>query len=241
METNKVPRGDRENMTNSGKKTLITVITAVAIAAIVIGSVIMYTQAQNASPTVAEVINTVTPIIPQVIVVKDKVTSVNGVTLAEVAKTSTSNTIERVDAVSRLAFKDGQAELSLLYGVDPSRQHIIAVVLTNTGTSTFYVTALTMEAGNSETRIFPLLAYAVDMIKGVKTVENYPKAPITDPVVLNPNESLSAYIVGKWNIAELSKPIDVINVGATYYYQLGLQTYKPGNIWNIGISEYKLP
>lgn len=236
MEKNKTPKTHRKITNIKDRKVLIAII--VGVAATVIGSVITYTQAQNANPTPAEIINIVTPIHPQVIVVKDKVTSVNGVALTEVARTATSSTIERVDGVSRFVDRDGQAQVSLLHGLDPSGQHIIAVTVTNTDVSPFYLTTLGFEGGNSETRISTLSAFAVDMIRGVNTVENYPKAPIIDPVTLNPNESLSAYIMGKWNIAELNKPIDTITVGATYYYELGLDTYKFGNVWNIGISDY---
>ncbi len=53
------------------------------------------------------------PIYPQVTIIRDKVTSVNGTALTELSKSSTSVTIESVNGILNPITKDGQAELTL--------------------------------------------------------------------------------------------------------------------------------
>jgi len=143
------------------------------------------------------------------------------------------------DGTPKSVFNDGQSELALLHGVNSAGQDIIAATLTNTGTSKIYVASLLI-TGATSNGIGPLSAYAIDDDYSPAVWGNIQKPAVTEPILLNPGESVTAHISGKWNIAG-NEPITTFSAGAGYTYDNTITEYKEGNNWSISISDINLP
>lgn len=245
-------RDNIPNRSNIGRqlhqhKIILFTIAAIAVAA-TIGVATMTTaasttvQADAQNSDLSQIVNTVKPIYPQVTVMKNKILTADGVALTQLGRSTTSETIERVDGVSRSVFNEGQAELALYHVVDANGQNVIVATITNTGTSKFYLTGLTIEGGSSD-GIFPLVAYAASSAYSPQVFPGIPKPPVTEPLAVNPGESVSAIFSGKWNIENTSKPIGTFNAGAVYTYEIVENMDEKPGIYNWGISvlDTKLP
>jgi hypothetical protein len=198
-------------------------------------------QAQG-QQSLGQIANSLKPIYPQVGVAKEKISSLEGTAVTELAKTSTSETIEKTaDGTPKSVFKDGQSELALLHGVDSAGRDIIVATLTNTGTSKIYVASFLI-AGATNSGLQPLSAYAIDDDYSPAVWGSIQKPAVTEPVMVNPGESVTAYISGKWNVAAAGNaPITTFSVGAGYTYDTTVTEYKEGNNWSISITEFDLP
>jgi len=204
-------------------------------------------QSQGQNEILGQIGASVKPIYPQVTVVKDKISSIGGLDLVEVAKSPTSVSIERVNGTSKGITNDGQATLSLKHAIAAvDGQDVIAATVTNTGTTKFYLTGFLIKGGTTipgtqAGGIQNLDAYVVDDGYSPEVWGSIPRPAITQPVVLNPGESMSAYIKGKWIEGVTNEPINSFSVGVRYVYDVGAIGYEPGNAWSISISDVKLP
>jgi len=196
---------------------------------------------QKMERSLSQLANSLSPIYPHVTVVNEKIETAEGVALIQVGRTTRSESIERTPEGGRSIYNDGQAELILLHGTTSEGQDIVAATLTNTGTSKFNVGSLLMEGGTT-TGVAPLTAYAIDDDYSAAVWGDIQKPSITEAVLLNPGESVSAYIVGKWNVAAAAnEPITNFSVGAGYTYDTTVTEYKAGNDWSISITNFSLP
>jgi hypothetical protein len=91
----------------------------------------------------------VTPIYPQVTAVNGSLNIVNGTSLAQLASSSMSESVNRVNGTSVPITNTGQVTISLKHALTSNGQHIIAATITNTGTTKFYLTGLLFKGGAS--------------------------------------------------------------------------------------------
>ncbi|MGH9876522.1 MAG: cupredoxin domain-containing protein [Nitrososphaerales archaeon] len=192
--------------------------------------------------SLSQLVNSLSPIYPQVTVLKEKIDAVEGVALTQVGKTTRSESIERTpEGYGKPIYNDGQAELILSHGITSDGQDIVAATVTNTGTSKIYVASLII-GGATSSGIGTLSAYAIDHGYSPAVWGNIQKPSITEPVALNPGESITAHISGKWNVAAAAnEPITTFSVGAGYTYDTTITEYKEGNNWSISITNFELP
>lgn len=175
---------------------------------------------------------------PEVIVERNQVVdSVDGIALARVDNASRVLPPDclKSDQDCRARYGEGLAGLEMYYGIAADGQQIISSTITNTGTGTINVTDFGIQ-GSSTTFQTELVANAVESsVSGISFggppfflfgfSQYQSDAPITEPVALKPNESLTMHIKGNWS-AEQGKAISVFRSSASYNY------YLEPNIWN---------
>jgi len=220
--------------------TVLVIATAISLS--LAGIVLTQQQEAQGQQSLAMIANSLEPVYPQVAVAKEKISSLEGAALTELAKATESDTVLKdAEGTSKSLVKAGQAELTLLRGANAGGQDIIAATLTNTGTSDIYVASLLI-TGAAMNGISPLSAYAIDDDYSPEVWVNIQKPAVTEPMLLNPGESVTAHITGKWNIAGLGdEPITTFSAGAGYTYDPTVTEYKEGNNWSISISDVVLP
>lgn len=225
------------------------ILFSIIVVAMIITITIAYSQAEinkeSKSPIVAknyrlsELANSLKPIYPEVNIIRGKVTTINGIELKEIARTTTSKyIIKDSNGISRVITKDGEAEF-ILYSSSIENKIIIATI-TNTNTVPFYITQFTINGG-IQNGPMPLYAKAIDTDYSLEVFGYIPKPPITEPYLLNPGESLSVMINGKWSLELLNMSIDTISAGVQYDYDLGYHDVKMPDWREIGIVDLKLP
>lgn len=228
----------RNSDTKLSRKWLIIsviVIGAIAITAFAAAYSVLLTnptQAQAQDASLGQILNSISPINVQATVVKDRLSSVDGVSLTEVAKSTTSETTESVGGTIKSVFIDGQAEVAILKGVpNPATgDNTIAFRITNTGKDSFKIVSLGME-GQTKSGYIPMQVLAVSE-KNFET----PQVNIRDAVLLNPGESMTGYIIGKWKAVEISEDITEFRAGAVYRYETGDSV----KVWSITTDLYNL-
>jgi hypothetical protein len=240
MENNKQPKRESNNGVDRRvprKKILVPVIIAVTIGIIASVGIITYMeqQAQAQNVSLGQLANSLKPIHPQVIVVPGKLDNVNGAALTEIAKNNVSGSIARENDVSMPVQKQGQAEIALYTGVAPDGNDIISVTITNVGTEKFYLKEFAI-GGETSTGIAPLAATALDSDYSPSVYGSIPKPAMTQLVTMNPGESLSAYIKGKFTEQTTGQPITKFGGSALYYYEQGTPDYNSGFNWSIAVT-----
>jgi hypothetical protein len=233
------------------KKALITSTIAAAVIAAFAMAAITYNnnsqqQAQGQNESLGQIASSVTPIYPQVTAVNGSLNSVNGTSLAQLASSSTSESIKRTNGTSIPITNNGQAAISLKHAVASDGQDIIAVTVTNTDSAKFYLTGLLFKGGASipgtgAVGIENVEAYVIDRDYSPQVWGSIQKPAITHTVPLNPGESFSAYIKGKWLASPTNQPVDTFSVGARYEYNPSATAYELGNAWSISVDHFKLP
>lgn len=223
----------------SRKWAIVTGIGVVAIAALAMALVYLplassgaQNQAQAQDASLGEVLRSIRPIDVQAVAVNDKLSIVNGIPLTEATKNTTSETTEEINGAIKSVFKDGQAEIAILRGTNIATQdNIIAFRLTNTGTASFKIVELMVE-GQTKSGYIPLQASAV-------SEGNFDKSNIatTDAVLLDPGESMTGYIVGKWKATEINEDVNEFRAGAVYRYENADGSVK---VWSISTDVYRL-
>lgn len=174
-------------------------------------------------------------------VIQDKVNNISGVALTEVAKSTNSGVLERTGETSRDVFKRGQAELALYRETGPDGNEYVSATITNTGTSKFYLLSLGF-AGYTKGGISTLTAYGINAGYSSDVWVDYPEPPITKAVILNPGESITTYIIGKWSLDEVKEPITDFSAGALYAYDVqGITTNQPTQHWSIRVPDDSSP
>lgn len=232
-------REDNNRMNRIGKKKiLVPAIIAVTIGIAASVGIITYTQqeqAQAQNMSLGQLANSLKPIYPQVIVVPGKLDNVNGAALTEVAKNIKNESVARESGVSVPIQKQGHAEITLYKGVAPDGSDIISVTITNIGTEKFYLKEFAI-GGETSTGIAPLAATALDSDYSPAIAGNIPKPAMTQLVTMNPGESLSAYIKGKYSEQTTGQPITKFGGSALYYYEQGAPDYNNGFNWSIAVT-----
>ncbi len=209
----------------------ISIVTAAAVySSVLTTGTATQAQAQNAS--LGEYLRSISPINVQATVVKDKLTSVDGVLLSEVAKNTKSLTTESVNGTIRSVLNDGQAEVVILRGTNiATGDNTMAFRLTNTGKESFKIVTLGME-GQTKSGFSPMKVLAI-------SEKNFDKPNVTirDAVLLNPGESMTGYFTGNWKVAEINEEIAEFRVGAVYRYE---NTDGSVKVWSISTDLYSL-
>ncbi|HXG06791.1 MAG TPA: hypothetical protein VNI77_05630 [Nitrososphaera sp.] len=231
-----------QNTTNSNRKfmgkwlVISPVVAAIAIAAAAIAYTplitdVNNTQAQAQEPSLGQLLRSIRPITVQPTIVNEKLTSVDGILLTEVAKSTTSLTTESVDGMIKSVTQDGQAEIAILRGTNPgTADNIIAFRITNTGQNSFKIVSFGME-GSTKSGFIPMKVLAVSEKNNAKL-----NVAIRDAVLLNPDESMTGYIIGKWKAAEINEDLTEFQAGAVYRYE----TADTVKVWSIGTDIYSL-
>lgn len=231
MRNNKSKNNDSNYMMYHRKKILILAVGVVVAISL---STIAYIQAQPVG--LGQLANSLTPITPQVTIVKEKLSTVNGVPIFQIAKNAKSDSLERTsDGVSKTIYKDGLAELTLSKGVMTNGQDVIAATITNMGSDRFYLKEFGL-GGETESGIAPLEVTAIDSDYSPAVWGNHPKPSMTQVVILNPGESLTVHMEGKWTVSQINQPITKFGGGVLFYYDKGTPEYNNGFNWSIGIS-----
>lgn len=170
---------------------------------------------------------------PEVTVARNKIVdSVGGIALTRVDNASRvlSPDCLRNEPDCKKRYGEGLAELEMYYGRTEDGHQIISSVITNTGTSIINVTDFMID-GSSSSSYQELVAYGVESSSGGISFGGWPflffgdgqyksDAPITEPVTLKPEESLSIYIKGKWNSSDSGTLITTFGSSASYNYYI---------------------
>jgi|GEM_PF-538626 len=202
------------------------------------GSVVV----QNPEKSNIQLANSASTIYPEVTVLREKMEVLDGVRLTQLAASSQSESIQRTtEGYGKTMSRYDQAELILSHGIAPGNDDIAAVTVTNIGTSRMYIVSLLI-TGATERGLAPVVVHAIDDDYSPEVWGNIQKPAVTEPMLLNPGESVTAYITGKWNIAATgNEPITTFSVGAGYTYDPTVTEYKEGNNWSISITDVVLP
>lgn len=209
--------------------TAIIVITMVYLPLLTTGSA---TPAQAQDASLGQVLRSISPINVQATVVKDKVTNVNGIALTEVSTRTTSMTTEDVNGTIKSVFKNGLAEIAILKGSNTvTGNDTIAFRITNIGKDSFKIVTLGLE-GQTKSGFSPMQVLAVSE-KNFDT----PIVNIRDAVLLNPGESMTGYIIGKWRATGINEDITEFQAGAVYRYE---NTDGSVKVWSITTDLYSL-
>ncbi len=104
-------------------------------------------------------------------------------------------------------------------------QDIISTTITNTGKQRFYLVGLLIQEEQQFQKtgaggIQNLDAYLVNVGYSPEVWDKIPKPPVTEPVALNPGESFSGHMIGKWIEDVTQKPINSFSIGASYVYNI---------------------
>lgn len=193
--------------------------------------------------TTGELATKIKPVYPVVTVAKGKLTAVEGIELKEVAKSITSESIVANDKspyLRDIIHKQGLAELTLQHGIVANGLDILAFSITNTGTDRLYLEMLTI-TGLTTPRIGEFTGWAVhaSYLEEPPETRAIIEPTITEPVALNPRESLSGYIMGKWLLPGIDEPVVTFTVNAFYNFESDAANYNRLD-WEIHTPEYTL-
>lgn len=217
-------------------RTIIPIIVTIAVV-IGIGVFVYSTNATAQITNLGQVANSVEKLYPQATSMPQRVESVNGVTLATIARSDQSVTIDRTTGVSKSKAEFGRATLELQHGVTQSGNDVISATITNNSKETIYLTSLII-FGQTDEGMEPLNAYVIDSSYSPEVFGNIPQPTVVKPTAIAPGESYSGYISGKWNM--FNQPIRSFSVGAVYKYDVNAQDYVPSNNWSISVDATKL-
>lgn len=241
MKNNKQPKREGNDGLDRGR-TLRTKIILPAVISVALGiaayvGIIIYMQqqAQAQDMSLGQLANSLKPIHPPVVVVLGKLDNVNGAALTEIAKSSASESVARENGVSVPIPKQGQAEIALYKGVAPDGSDIMSVTITNAGTQKFHLTEFAI-GGETPVGMASLAATALDADYSPSVYGNMPKPAMTQLATMNPGESLSAYIKGKFAEQTTGQPITKFGGSALYYYEQGAPDYNSGFNWSIAVT-----
>lgn len=226
-EKNKV-QNNMNNRINLKKKSII--ISALIVAIVVVTAFTIpniYTDAQVTST--GQTLNSIKQMTPVAVVVKEKLAQVDNVPLTPIGKTTTSH-FERGELYET---NDGLAEMTLSHGVSSDGQDIIAATITNTGQEKFYVKIFGLN-GETDQRISALGSLAIDSDYDPNVSPNMPASKTV--VVLNPGESLSSHIKGKWTVSEINQPITKFGGTVLFYFDNASKFYDDGYNWVIAVT-----
>ncbi|MGH9877282.1 MAG: hypothetical protein ACRD5H_06555 [Nitrososphaerales archaeon] len=192
-------------------------------------------QARNIS--LSELANSIKPIYPNATVVQGMLpSSIDGIALREIAKNTVSNSIIRDQklGMSKGIEKEGLAEITLYMAADPGNDNnVVAVTLTNIGKDRFFLKQFAIGGQTSRTGMAPLAATVLDSDYSPQVWGSIPKPVLTRIIIMNPGDSISAYIKGKYNEEFTGELINVFGGSASYYYDKGTEDHNNGFGWSI--------
>jgi hypothetical protein len=225
---------------------LTSIVAAVAIATVSVFSLITYPlqderqQVQTKNISLGELGNSIKPIYPNARVVQGKLpNSIDGVVLKQVVKNTFADSLVRdlEHGVSTGIEKQGLAEITLYMTADPSDgNNVVAVTLTNIGSDRFLLKQFAIGGETSRTGMAPLSASVLDSDYSPEVWGSIPKPVMTQLIIMNPSDSISAYIKGKYTEQFTGELIDVFVGSALYYYDLDTENYNNGSNWSISLS-----
>jgi hypothetical protein len=223
---------------------LVAIVVAVS-ASFLTAYTSQHQQEPEAVPTnisLRELANSLTPIYPEVTLSGEEVTTVDGIALRELDRTVTSETTQWDENGRRVPLlKDGQAELTSSYARAANGDDIVVGTITNIGTARFYLIELVIIGGVAN-GVAPLSTEAVSAGWTPEVHPGVPQPPAIEPLIVEPGESVSAMIAGKWNVPHTSTVIDTFEVGAIYAYDIqGVTTEDPVYGWGMGLGGLKVP
>ena len=194
---------------------------------------------QTRNISLSELANSIKPIYPNATVVQGVLPrSIDGIALKEVAKNTVSNSIIRDQklGMSKGIEKEGLAEITLNMAADPGNDNnLVAVSLTNIGKDRFFLKQFAIGGQTSRTGMAPLAATVLDSDYSPEVWGSIPKPVLTQIIVMNPGDSISAYIKGKYSEQFTGELIDVFTGGASYYYDEDTGDYNNGFAWSMSI------
>lgn len=204
-----------------------------------------YSPPQTRNISLTELANSMKPIYPNVTVIPGKLpSSIDGIALREVAKNAVSGSIIRDQklGVTNGIEKEGLAEITLYMAADSNRNdnNIVAVGLTNIGNDKFFLKQFGISGQTSRTGMAPLTATVLDSDYSPEVWGSIPKPVLTQLIVMNPGDSVSAYIKGKYSEQFTGELIDVFSAGASYYYDQDTEDYNGGFVWSISICSSQI-
>jgi hypothetical protein len=200
-------------------------------------------QVQTKNISLGELANSIKPIYPETMVVQEKLpSSIEGVLLKQVAKNTASNSLVRdlEHGVSKGITKLELAEITLYMTADPKDDNnVVAVTITNIGSERFFLKQFAIGGETSRTGMAPLSASVLDSDYSPEVWGSIPKPVMTQLIIMNPGDSISAYIKGKYTEQFTGELIDVFVGSASYYYDQDTENHNDGFNWIISVKSVK--
>lgn len=218
---------DLNNRMSPVKKTIIISLMVMIAVAAAFTIPNIYTNAQITST--GQTLNSIKEMSPTAVIAKEKLTQVDGVSLTMIGQTTTSH----FDHGQSSDVNESLAEMTISHGTSSDDQDIIVATITNTGQEKFYVKKFGL-GGETDQRISALGTLAIDSDYN-PDISRYPPAS-NETVVLNPGESLSAYIKGKWTVSEINQPITKFGGTVLFYFDNDSKFYDDGYNWIIAVT-----
>lgn len=225
IEKNKAQNDLNNHMSPVKKTIIVSLVVMIAVAAAFMIPNI-YTNAQVTST--GQTLNSINEMSPTAVIAKEKLTQVDGISLVIVGTTTTSH----FDHGQSSNVNEGLAEMTLSHGTSDD-QDIIVATITNTSQEKFYVKKFGL-GGETDQRISALGTLAIDSDYNPEVSRYTPASK--EIVVLNPGESLSAYIKGKWTVSEINQPITKFGGTVLFYFDNDSKFYDDGYNWLIAVT-----
>lgn len=220
----------QDNLVNNVSRVKRTIIVSLVVIIAIAGALIIpniYTSAQVT--TSAQTINSIKEITPTTTIIKEKIDQVNGIPLTIVGKTTTSH----LEAGQSYSTNEGLAEMTLSRGEFPDGQETFVATITNIGQEKFYIKKFGL-GGETDKQISALGTLAIDSDYNPSVSRYTPTSK--DIVMLNPGESLSTYIKGKWTVSEINQPITKFGGTVLFYFDNDSKFYDDGYNWLIAVT-----
>jgi hypothetical protein len=230
------------------KKIIVSTITVSGIAITIVLLALYFSEQHTVAQglvggttkqtSLKEIANKLVPIYPQISVVNGSIDNVDGVQLTKITDNSTSNSIIRTNGISKSTYKTGLAQMTLYDGTTNDGKHIVAITLTNIGTSKFFLKELTMGC-ETNSGIGAFGNSVIDSDYSAQVWGNIPKPTITKLVTLNTGDSISEYMKENWVEPVTNQPFTKLGGAALFFYDNEDKNYNNGFNWGIGVSEGK--
>ena len=177
---------------------------------------------------------------PPVFLINDIQRNIDGVQLVQVTNNSISYThIEDSKGILRLVPNDGLARATLYHGITPDGRDIAEVTLTNTSTSKFYVEEFNMIGVAPDER--PMIgSYAINADYSPQVWGNIPPPTSTKLTILNPGQSISEYVEGKWIEPVTNQTVYIFGGHVLFIYDKGDPNYNGPFNWSIHVQNVYL-
>jgi hypothetical protein len=114
--------------------------------------------------------------------------------------------------------------------------NVVAVTITNIGSERFFLKQFAIGGETSRTGMAPLTASVLDSDYSPEVWGSIPKPLMTQLVKINPGDSISAYIKGKYTEQFTGELIDVFVGSASYYYDQDTENHNDGFNWGISVK-----
>lgn len=177
---------------------------------------------------------------PQVYLINGTQQKIDGVQLTQIANnTSSYGEIIGGKEIPQPVTKDTLAEVTLYEGTTPNGTNIVEVTIMNTGTSTLYLKKLVMMGSAAYGR--PIIgSSAIDSDYSAQVWGNIPSPTSTKLRILDPGQSVSEYVKGKWIESVTNQTVNGFGGRALFYYDKNDINYNNGFNWDIMVPNTSL-